>query len=190
MKNARQAVAQALLQVFQEGAYSNLVMDRLQGYLDPRDAAFAQALFRGVLERAVTLDWAMGCFSKTPPARMTPAVRELLRCGFYQILYMPSVPPSAAVNETVALTRTLGVGSASGFVNGVLRAFLRADEKFPLPRDPLTATAVASGIPAPLIRLWRKSYGPEATQEMLEEMCIRDRSQRDPQGRRPGACAG
>ena len=168
MNNPRLAAARALLQVFRDGAYSNLATGRLFEDLDSRDRAFAAALFYGVLERAVTLDWAMGCYSKTPVGKMTPAVREILRCGFYQLLYMPAVPPSAAVNETVQLTRQLGEDRAAGFVNGVLRAFVRKNCDFPHPKDRLMAAAVEYGVPAPLIGQWRRDYGPDAATGFLE----------------------
>lgn len=170
MTNPRQAATQALLQVFQEGAYSNLTTDELFAQLDSRGRAFATALFFGVLERAVTLDWAMGCYSKIKVHAMSPTVREILRGGFYQLLYMPSVPPSAAVNESVALTKVMGEAGASGFVNGVMRAFVRSEMAYPLPKDKLMATAVTYGIPAPLVQQWRRDYGHDETMDMLEAL--------------------
>lgn len=166
--NPRQAAAQALLEVFEEGAYSNLTAPRLWEQLDSRDRAFGQALFLGVLERAVTLDWAMGSCSRTPVDKLTPVVRELLRCGFYQLLYMPAIPPSAAVNETVQLTRTLGQPQAAGFVNGVLRTFVRRGCTYPLPKDKLLAAAVTYGVPAPLVGSLRRDYGHTAAMDFLE----------------------
>ena len=45
--------------------------------------------------------------------------------GFYQLLYMNSVPESAAVNESVALMDYAEAEKAKGFVNAILRSFIR-----------------------------------------------------------------
>ncbi|MEG1942533.1 MAG: 16S rRNA (cytosine(967)-C(5))-methyltransferase RsmB [Angelakisella sp.] len=173
MKTAREAAATALLSVFSDGGYSNIVLDNIleKEDLSREDRSFCAALFYGVAERLLTLDAAIAAYCKTPPAKLSPAVLTALRCGFYQLLYMPSVPPSAAVNETVTLTKTLGEERGAGLVNGVLRSFLRADLTYPLPKDKLTALSVQYSVPMPLIQLWRKSYGHEAAIKILEGLC-------------------
>lgn len=166
-KNPREAAVRALLAVFGQDAYSNLVLESCLSGLEGRDRSFAAALFYGVLERAVTLDWALSHYSSRPPARLSPAVCQILRAGLYQLLYMPSIPESAVVNEAVKLTRVLGTASASGFVNGVLRACLRADRRYPEPKDPLTALSVRCGVPQPLVVALRRAYGHERAAAFL-----------------------
>lgn len=82
-------------------------------------------IFWGVIERRLTLDYLMDCYSRVPVKKLQPAVREILRSGLYQLLFMERIPASAAVNESVKLTRSMKVGQASGFVNAVLRAVSR-----------------------------------------------------------------
>lgn len=74
--------------------YSNLVLDHglAASGLDGRDAAFASALFYGVLERRITLDYQISHYSKMPLSQMAEPVKEILRLGFYQLLYMDKVP--------------------------------------------------------------------------------------------------
>ena len=88
----------------------------------------------GVVERRLTIDFALEQCASMPLKRMHPAVLEILRLGVYQLLYMDRVPASAAVNEAVKLTRELQQAKASGFVNGVLRA--RGAEKGQAFRQP------------------------------------------------------
>ena len=58
-----------------------------------------------------------------------PALQNLLRLGLYQIFWLDRIPDHAAVNETVELAKQNGFGSQAGFVNAVLRGYLReADE--------------------------------------------------------------
>ena len=130
---ARQAAVQALLKVDGEGGYSNLVLNEQlkKAQLSPEDTAFASRLFYGTLERKLTLDHIIGAYSKKPVHKLTPAVAEILRMSLYQLAFLDSVPDSAAVNEGVKLTRTMKAASASGFVNAVLRAFLRDGKELP-----------------------------------------------------------
>ena len=130
---ARQAAVQALMKVNGEGGYSNLVLNETlkKSGLSPVDTSFASRLFYGALERKLTLDHIIGAYSKKPVSKLTPAVAEILRISLYQMLYLDNVPDAAAVDEAVKLTRRMKVSSASGFVNAVLRSFLRDEKKIP-----------------------------------------------------------
>lgn len=173
MKSARLTALKALLRVEEESGYSNLVLDHglSQSGLDGRDAAFASALFYGVLERRITLDYQISHYSKMPLSQMAAAVREILRMGFYQLLYMDKVPQSAAVNESVKLTRMMRKDKAAGFVNGILRSFIRDNCPCRLPKE--TAKdylPVKYACPHWIIDLWMEAYGRESTLEMLENL--------------------
>lgn len=171
MKTARQIAVEALGKVNGSKGYSNIVIDKAleQSGLDLRDAAFATALFYGVLERMLTLDHCIAGFSKTPVEKLTPQVREILRVSLYQILYMDSVPDSAAVNEAVNLTRVFRKESAGGFVNGVLRAFLRSGKRVPrMAGSRADQLSIQYSCPVWLVQLWLDSYGEENTEGILK----------------------
>ena len=127
-KGPRETALRALLRVETGGGYSNLVLEHaLSGpAADPRDRTLAAAIFYGVLERRITLDYVIGRFSSVPLEKIDPTVLEILRVGVYQILYLTKIPVSAAVSESVNLARTCGAGRAAGFVNAVLRSFARS----------------------------------------------------------------
>ena len=133
MKDARYAVVTALCKMHDSGSWSNLVLDGLTDGLDGRERAFASALFYGTLTRQLTLDACIAAHSKIPIAKMDSAVLAILRTGIYQLLYMDAVPEHAAVGEAVRLVRRVRRASAAGFVNAVLRSFLRAGKAVPLP---------------------------------------------------------
>ena len=63
-QDARAAALQALLQVEESEGYSNIVIDKTirQMALPPREAALASALFYGVLEKRIAIDWALNRF--------------------------------------------------------------------------------------------------------------------------------
>lgn len=170
-KTARLLAVEALHKVHKEGAYSNLTLDSLleASALSPRDRALATALFYGVLERQLTLDGCIARYSKLPLQRLDGKVAEILRISLYQLLYLDSVPDSAAVSEGVELTRTIGKTSASGFVNGVLRAFLRDDKKLPIsPGAPVAVRfGMAYSAPQWLVEHLITHYGEEDAEGIL-----------------------
>ena len=168
--NPRQITAAALLQVERQGAYSNLTLEPFfaRESPSPQDRAFASALFYGVLERQITLDWHLSHYSKTPIAKLDPLPRAALRLGALQLMFFPSVPPAAAVSQSVDLTRALGAPRAAGFVNGVLRQMARQGCAAPPPKDKLTALSVEYSVPSPLIQLWRKAYGHQNALQILQ----------------------
>lgn len=129
MADVRKIVKKALVRV-EDGGFSNLVWDNALATsdLDNRDSAFGSALFYGVLERKLTLDFVIGKFSKLPPSKISPEVRTVLRMGIYQMLFMDKVPESAAVDQSVRLIKNSRESKASGFVNALLRSVARAGE--------------------------------------------------------------
>lgn len=168
---ARQAAVQALMRVNHEGGYSNLVLNETlkKAQLSQSDAAFASKLFYGALERRLMLDHIISSYSKKPVAKLTPAVADILRMSLYQLLYLDSVPDSAAVNEAVKLTRQMKAASASGFVNAVLRSFIRDEKKIPTVRgNRLKKLEIQYSCPQWLVKILLDSYGEQQTVSLLE----------------------
>ena len=173
---ARTAALQALLAMKQNDGYSNLVLDGTlaSAGLDRRDRALASALFYGVLERRLTLDYYLAQCLRDPLKKPDPTAQEALRCGAYQILYMDRVPDAAAVNETVNALKALGGERYSGFVNGVLRGLIRKKRGLRLPEGTShRALSLRYSVPEELIRLWQRGYGEAVAHELLEASLTR-----------------
>lgn len=172
--NARELALDVFCEMEKTGVYGNVlignVLDKYD-YEDPREKAFFKRLTEGTLERRITLDWVLDCFSKTPVQKMKPLIRSLLRLSAYQILYMESVPDSAACNEAVKLAKKRGFSSLAGFVNGVLRSISRSRDRLPWPdpeKDAVKSMSVRSSLPEWIVELWLAQYGQEQTEAMLE----------------------
>lgn len=168
--NAREVALKALIKVDFEQGYSNIVIDNAldNAKLQHKDAALASALFYGVLERRLTLDAVIARYSKLAPKKVSKVIREILRIGAYQLLYMDKVPPFAAVNECVKLAKLFGQGHASGYVNAVLRNIQRA--KNPLPDNsgnPKEDLSVRYSAPKWLVSLWMREYKDQNITDML-----------------------
>lgn len=169
--NERELALDIFLEAQRTGRYVTLL---LREVLDKYDyeaiekKAFLKRLTEGTMERRISLDWVIGCYSKTPVGKMKPLIRELLRLGVYQILYMEA-PDSAACNEAVKLAKKRGFSSLSGFVNGVLRSIARNRDSIVWPdgqKDPLLAMSVRYNLPEWLLALWRTQYGESRTEKL------------------------
>ncbi len=161
--NARNAAVEALLHTDEHGGYSNLVIDRvIESFALPsRDAALASGLFYGVLERKITLDYIISQYSSRSVDEMNPVVREILRVAFLQLLFFTRIPDSAAVNEAAESAKAFEKNSAVGFINGVLRSFLRSEKRYKLPKAREDSLSVVYSLPKWLIRHFERDYGKE-----------------------------
>lgn len=108
--------------------------------LSPRDGALALRLVYGVLQNRMRIDFYLRHFCSMPLGKLEEKTLNCLRLGAYQLLYLDKIPPSAAVNEAVKLTRRYARNPrAPGLVNGVLRSMERSRSALPpLPRTPVS----------------------------------------------------
>ena len=91
---------------------------------------YIKRVTKGVIERAVELDFRLNRIAAKKVRRMHPVVRNILRLGAYELLYMDSIPASASVNECVKLAKRRGQARAGGMVNAVLRKLAASAQEF------------------------------------------------------------
>jgi 16S rRNA (cytosine967-C5)-methyltransferase len=135
---------------------------------DVRDQGLLTELVTGTVRMRMAVDYQLARRSARPLAALDPPVRTALRLGAFQLLYMDRLPPSAVVNDAVALTRRAGKTSAGGMVNAILRALSRDREQLSWP-EPSTAAALATRYSHPewLVARWLARYGIEGTTAWL-----------------------
>jgi len=144
---------------------------------DSRDRALTVELTYGVLRRLSTIDWRLEPVLDKPLLRLPVAVQMVLRLGAYQLLFLDRIPQSAAVNESVNLTRAFAgtVGRDwSGLVNAVLRSLLRhPPEPWPsMDHDPVQALAVRYSVPTWLSRRWVERLGVASAEAACEGVSV------------------
>ena len=125
---ARETALNALIACRKENAWSNGVLKEYihRDRLDARDAALATRLCYGVLQNRQKLDYYLQQLLTGKLKDLHPVVRDILHLGLYQIYELDKIPDSAAVNESVALSKKYCKNPrASGLVNGVLRNAVR-----------------------------------------------------------------
>jgi 16S rRNA (cytosine967-C5)-methyltransferase len=136
--------------------------------LSSADRALCQEIVYGIVRWQATLDWLIA--RKTDGREQKPALQNLLRLGLYQIFRLDRIPDHAAVNETVELAKQNGFGAQAGFVNAVLRGYLREHDetKKLLAGLKISQPALGWSHPEWLVTRWQKRWGIEKTASLLE----------------------
>ena len=167
----RRVALETLLDVSRSDAYASLALDKrlAQANLPRRDRAFVTQLVYGTLENRMTLDWRIDQFLEGNK-EIDQTVREILRMGAYQLFYLDRVPDMAAVDESVSLTRAMGLEALTGLVNGVLRNMIRGknDVVWPKPQDDAVKyLSVMFSAPTALCQMLVSAYGEHDAMEIL-----------------------
>jgi len=130
MKTVRHIAVDLLVKIDSKNAYSNEILDEAikRNTLNENDQRLLTKIFYGVLENRILIDYYISKLSKIRINKIHEKVLNTIRIGIYQIVFLDSIPSSAAVNESVKIANKTNKHSA-GFVNGVLRNFIRKYEK-------------------------------------------------------------
>lgn len=93
-----------------------------------KQADYIRRLVLGVREHAAELD---GYISKYAVgwsfARIPLVASAIMRVCMYEVLYMPDVPNSAAINEAVEIAKKYETPETVKFINGILGSFARQE---------------------------------------------------------------
>lgn len=163
-------IAVRLLGRRSEGDYIETLLDRAleQTRLNQADRALCRELVLGITRWRAALDWLIA--RKTAGRVQKAQLQNLLRLGLYQIFWLDRIPDHAAVNETVDLARALGFGPQAGFVNAMLRGYLREADATRAALTDLKRSDPALGHSHPswLVERWRRLWGDERSARLLE----------------------
>lgn len=166
---ARAAAFEILRRVTTEDAYaSNLLASERYSRLSREDHALAQELVLGVLRWRAQLDFLIEHYARRPLKKLDSDVVIALRLGLYQLRFLSRVPPHAALNESVNLTKERRKQSAAPLVNAVLRSAQR-DRQTELNKtipDSLTRMSVETSHPEWLLKRWVARLGEAEAREL------------------------
>ena len=157
-----------LSKIEHDKAYSNIVVDTILNQNDASSASFVCALVYGVLERKITLDYFLSKFLKQPIKKLNPQVLTILRMGVYQMKFMDKVPISAAVNESVKLSKKVKCAFASGLINSVLRKISTNDVEIPVTDNKIYDLSIAFSCPEAVVSNFVNDYGYTYTEKILK----------------------
>jgi len=161
------------LRILQRGGSQEFVESRLNAALAgtrlaPVDRRLCQELAYGVIRWQATLDWLIARRTGARPQK--PILQDLLRLGLYQIFWLERVPQHVAVHETVELAKQRGLHSKAGFVNAVLRGYVREFEATKELLANLKAQQPHLGYSHPewLLARWQKRWGEVRAAQLME----------------------
>ena len=166
---ARQAALEALARV-REGELGDRALDAATEGMEPRERAWTQELVYGTFRLRGRIDHVLDRFARDGVESLDPDVLDVLRLGAYQLLEMGSVPPYAAVSQSVELVRMAGHSYAAGLVNGILQNMQRRPQ-FPFPdfgHDPVGHLASWGSHPRWLVQRWIGRWGRDAARALTE----------------------
>ena len=165
--SARETALNVLIACRKNGAWSNGVLKEYvrRDRLDSRDSALAARLCYGVMQNRNYLDFYLAQLLTGRIKDLHPVVRDILHIGLYQIYQMDKIPESAAVNESVELSKKYCKNQrAAGLVNGVLRNAVRTKDTL---KEPVSYEDKYSH-PGELINLLKAYVGKERLEPMLQ----------------------
>ena len=161
------------LRILQRDAGGEFVEDRFEAELartrlSPPDRHLCQELAYGIVRWQATLDWLIA--RKTDARPQKPMLQNLLRLGLYQIFWLNRIPDHAAVNETVELARQSGFHSQAGFINAVLRGYLRESDATRRLLAELKTAQPHLGYSHPewLVARWQTRWGADHAAQLME----------------------
>ena len=163
--NARTTALSALIAIRRQNAWADGAIKEYtsRDQLDRRDAALAARLLYGVVQNRMLLDYDLSQVVSGGLGRLQPVVRDILRLGAYQILFLDKIPASAAVNEAVEQAKAYANPRAAGLVNGALRALTRRRDTLEVPTD----LATKYSHPQPLVDCLHASFDEQALEAFL-----------------------
>jgi 16S rRNA (cytosine967-C5)-methyltransferase len=172
-KTAREVALYILYHVDTRKAFADLLLTQSlkEGALETRDAALVTEMVNGTLRWRARLDWILGRYVRVGLDTLPPWIRNILRLGLYQILFLDRVPPHAAVDESVKLARVHGHAGIAGLVNAVLRKILKDRESLPDPEQTLAdrgeGLSIAYSHPRWLVERWIRRLGEDEARKLL-----------------------
>jgi len=167
--NPRRVALSIINDVLNNNAYANIALNEKikSENLTELDKNLVTNLVYGTISKKLTLDW----YTKPYVKKTKKWVKNLLAMTVYQIIYMDRIPTSAAVDEAVKIAKKQGDQRLSGFVNGVLRNFTRADfRSFDEISDSTEKLSIQYSMPIDLTKKFVKSFGFEKTVKIFRSI--------------------
>ncbi|WP_423201787.1 transcription antitermination factor NusB [Edaphobacter modestus] len=166
---ARTAAFEILMLVAEgKGNSDDLLHSSRTAQLSPEDRNLATALVLGTLRWQIALDAKIQPLLQRPDQRLAEPVAIALRLGAFQLVHLDRIPPHAALNESVELTRASGQAHAAGMVNAILRKLASAKPPGQPLHESTAAIARRLGHPQWLVERWVARYGREAAIRICE----------------------
>lgn len=175
--NARQCVFNLLIDFKRKQTFSNIALNSAlnKGDFNHNDKSFITAVFYGVIEKQLLIDFQLRSHLRQPLKKLKPEVLIALRIGAYQLLFMDKIPQSAAVNESVKLVKKNKSAFASSLVNATLRNIARDGLILPN-KSEKDYLSVKYSVSEDIIDLWQECYGEQTALCLLDSLNSKEKT--------------
>jgi len=168
--NARKLAYKILMSLDESREVSDKVINDYlkKNVLDKRDENLVRKIVYGCLENKLLLNYYIGKVASQSFSKLDKEIIYILQIGMYQILFLDKIPDSAAVNESVKIAKKVNF-KTSGFVNGVLRSFIRQKDQLSISQDDLIEyLSITYSYPKWLVNYFIDLYGQEKTEVIFK----------------------
>jgi 16S rRNA (cytosine967-C5)-methyltransferase len=163
---ARLAAIQTLVQFDEKMFLSHTIMDELTG----QDRQQANEYVQGVLRRRMYLDFLIDHYCSIEIATMGSFIKNILRVGIYDLLFMDGTPDYAAINEAVEIGKNKVSPKTGDLINAILRKIQREVNELPKPSSQRRSELVAITFSHPewMAERWIKRYGERDAFQLMQ----------------------
>lgn len=175
-ETARSLALTVLEQVFEQGAYSNIALNKAleASNLSAQDKGLATELVYGTVSRKITLEWYLAHFIEDRE-KLDTWVYYLLMLSIYQLVYLDKLPVHAVVNEAVNLAKRKP--GTDKFVNAVLRKMSQSTLPDPTGiKRKNKRLSVQYSVPVWLVQTLIAEYGDERAERIFQSLHIRNKA--------------
>ena len=167
-QSAREIALHLLGRIETQGGYANrLLTSKNVSKLSLQDRLFLRELVLGVLRWKIRLDHIIDNYYDKKPDSLQIEVRNIIRLGLFQIIFMNSVPEWAAVNESVDIATANHGKSAAGLVNALLRRFCREGEPKIKSSNVAVKLSVKMSHPLWITKKWIDRFGIKTVKSIM-----------------------
>ena len=138
--------------------------------LESRDRAEVREYVQNILRRRSYLDFLIDQFSNVGINEMKSSLKNILRLGVYDMIFMDSTPDYAAINESVEIAKYT-LGSRTGdLTNAILRNLQREIDDLPKPKyeDRTKLVATTFSHPEWLVKRWTDRFGEREAFQLMQ----------------------
>lgn len=178
-KTSRGQALQILEEVFGDGAYSNIALNKqlTQSHLSDKDKGLITEIVYGTVARKLTLEWHLAYFIEDRD-RLEPWVYTLLLLSLYQMLYLDKVPNHAIVNDAVTIAKNRGnKKGVEKLVNAVLRRIEREGVRdFSTIKRINKRYSIQYSLPVWLVKKLIEQFGVERAEAIFKSLFVRNKA--------------
>ena len=169
MDKQREYALKKLIKINENRSFSSELLGDLNYEFSLQEAGFIRTIIMGTIKNQMYMDYLIKKLSKVRFKKIHTSILNILRMSLYQLIYMEHIPESAVINEAVTLAKKYGHKGSSGFVNGVLRNFVRNKEEYMdlSSLDKIERLSTEFSYPEYIIRLWEEEIG-EGLEDLLK----------------------